>query len=78
MAISIKKNSNAILVHFLPFIKKIANMVYIPPNWQTKNVSESVWQMDQESNLGKCKTWIWAKVSHTNDYSGTSVCDDTH
>ena len=30
-------------------------MVYIPLNWKTKTVSESVWQMDQESNLAKWK-----------------------
>ena len=46
----------------MTFIQKIADMVYIPPNWKT--VSESVWQMDPESNLDKCKTWSGAKVSH--------------
>ena len=51
-------------MHFLTFIKKLADRVYISPNWKTKNVSESVWQMDQESNLAKSKTWSWAQVSH--------------
>ena len=57
---------NAILVHFLMFMRKIADMVYITQNWKTKTVSESVWQVDQESNLDKCKTWSWNKVSHAN------------
>ena len=26
--------------------QNITDMVYIPPNWKTKTVSESVWQMD--------------------------------
>ena len=37
--LKLKKNPNAILVCFLTFIKKIPNMVYIPPNWKTKTDS---------------------------------------
>ena len=67
---------NAILVQFLMFIKKIADMVYIPPNWKTKTFSESVWQLDQESNLDKCKTWSWAKVYHASAQPITTVIED--
>ena len=48
---------NAILVRFLTFIQKIADMVYIPRNWKTKTVSES-----------RCDKWIknptWRSANH--------------
>ena len=53
-------------------------MVVIPPNWKTKTVPESVWQMDQESNLAKCKTWSWAKVSYANVSAYHSLLQDVH
>ena len=41
---------------------------------KTKTVSESVWQIDQESNLAKWKTWSWNKVSHANVHYPEHPC----